>query len=146
MTESKQVFLVSCVSKKSLIAAPAREFYVSPWFMAVRRYVEASGDPWYVLSAKHGLVTPLQVLAPYDETLNKMKIVERRAWASRVTAQMDQLMPSVRSVVVLAWPRYREFLMDYLKRRWKIEVPLKGLGIGKQLQWLKNHSGHESTR
>jgi hypothetical protein len=75
-----------------------------------------------------------------------MKIAERRAWASRVTAQMDQLMPSVRSVVVLAGLRYREYLMDYLKRRWIVEVPMKGLRIGNQLQWLKNHSVNESTR
>jgi hypothetical protein len=68
MTESTRVYLVSCVSKKSLTAEPAREFYGSPWFMAVRCYVEATGDPWFVLSAKYGLVTPLQVLAPYDET------------------------------------------------------------------------------
>jgi hypothetical protein len=143
MAESNRVYLVSCVSKKSLTAAPSREFYVSPWFMAVRRYVEATGDPWYVLSAKYGLVSPPQVLAPYDETLNNMKIAERRAWASRVTAQMDQLMPSVQTVVAFAGLRYREFLMDYLKRRWMVEVPMEGLRIGKQLQWLKNHPGHE---
>ena len=143
MAETNRVFLVSCVSKKRLAAAPSREFYVSPWFLAVRRYVEASGDPWYVLSAKYGLVAPGQVLAPYDETLNKMKIAERRAWANRAIAQMDQLMPSVRTVVVFAGTRYREFLMDYLKRRWAVEVPMEGLRIGKQLQWLKSHSSHE---
>lgn len=141
--ESNRVYLVSCVSRKSPIAAPSREFYVSPWFRAVRQYVEATGDPWYILSAKYGLVIPVQVLAPYDETLNNMKIAERHAWASRVTAQMDQLMPSVRTVLVFAGLRYREFLMDYLKRRWTVEVPMEGLRIGKHLQWLKNHSSHE---
>ena len=85
----------------------------------------------------------MQVLAPYDETLNNMKIAERRAWASRVTTQMDQLVPSVRTVVVFAGLRYREFLMDYFKRRWTVELPMEGLRIGKQLQWLKNHSSHE---
>jgi hypothetical protein len=146
MAESDRIYLVSCVSRKLGIAAPTREFYVSPWFMAVRQYVEAAGDPWYVLSAQYGLVTPAQVLAPYDETLNKMKITERRAWANRVTAQMDELMPSVRTVVVFAGLRYREFLTDYLKRRWTVEVPMEGLRIGEQLRWLRNHSGHESTR
>jgi hypothetical protein len=58
MSESTRVNLVSCVSKKKLTAAPSREFYVSPWFVAARRYVEATGDPWYVLSAKYGLVSP----------------------------------------------------------------------------------------
>jgi hypothetical protein len=49
----------------------------------------------------------------------------------------------VQTVVAFAGLRYREFLMDYLKRRWMVEVPMEGLPIGKQLQWLKNHSGHE---
>ena len=143
MTEIEQVYLVSCVSRKSPTAAPAREFYVSPWFVAVRVYVEATRAPWFVLSAKYGLVRPGQVLAPYDETLNKMKIAERRAWASRVTAQMDELMPTVQTVVVFAGLRYREFLMEYMSQRWTVEVPLEGLGIGEQLQWFKRHAGHE---
>jgi hypothetical protein len=143
---SDRAYLVSCVSRKLSTSASARDFYLSPWFTAVRRHIEAAGDPWYVLSAKYGLVGPMQVLEPYDETLNNMKFAERRAWASRVTAQMDQLMPSVRTVVVFAGLRYREFLMDYLKRRWTVEVPMEGLRIGKQLQWLKSQSGHESTR
>jgi hypothetical protein len=85
----------------------------------------------------------MQVLVPYDETLNNMKVAERRAWASRVTTQMDQLVLSVGTVVVFAGLRYREFLMDYLNRRAPVEVPMEGLRIGKQLQWLKNHSSHE---
>jgi hypothetical protein len=121
-------------------AAPAKEFYTSPWFLAVRRYVEAAGGPWYVLSAKYGLVHPEQVLAPYDETLNNMKIVERRAWARRVMEQMDEVMLAPRSVALFAGLRYREFLMEYLNRRSMVEVPMEGLPIGKQLQWLKRHA------
>jgi hypothetical protein len=142
VADSQRVYLVSCVSKKSATAAHAREFYLSAWFIAVRQYVEATGDPWYVLSAKYGLVSPMQVLAPYDETLNNMKIAERRAWASRITTQMDHLMPSVRTVVVFAGLRYREFLMGYFVRRWRVEVPMEGLRIGKQLQWLRNRADH----
>jgi hypothetical protein len=117
-----------------------------PWFLAVRRYIEAAGDPWCILSAKYGLVRPGQVLAPYDETLNKMKIAERRAWATRVMVQMDDLMPSVRTVVVFAGLRYREFLMEYMSQRWTVEVPLKGLRIGKQMQWLAHHRAYDAAR
>jgi hypothetical protein len=39
--------------------------------------------------------------------------------------------------VVLAGARYREFLLDYLKARFAtVELPMEGLKIGKQLQWL----------
>ncbi len=141
--EIDRIYLVSCASKKSQAAAPARELYVSPWFRAARRYVEASGDPWFILSAEHGVVSPAQTIAPYNETLNKMTIGERRAWAARVMAQMDKFLPASRAVVVFAGVRYCEFLMEYLERRSSVEVPMKGLGIGKQLQWLNQHAAHE---
>jgi DUF1365 family protein len=140
MTEFHRTYLVSCVSKKRVTEAPAKGFYVSPWFVAARRYVSATGDPWYILSAKYGLVAPAQILAPYDETLKKMKIAERRAWASQVTAQMDELLQPEQTIVVFAGLRYREFLMDHLKGRFAVEVPMEGLTIGRQLQWLNNEA------
>jgi hypothetical protein len=65
--------------------------------------------------------------------MTNMRIAERRAWASQVAVQMDRLMPSAQTVVAFAGLRYREFLMEYLKRRWAVEVPMEGLRIGKQL-------------
>ncbi|WP_338000323.1 DUF6884 domain-containing protein [Burkholderia gladioli] len=41
--------------------------------------------------------------------------------------------------VVLAGTRYREFLMGYLSGRFTVEIPMNGLAIGKQLQWLTNY-------
>ncbi len=62
---------------------------MSEWFLRARRYVEASRCPWFILSAKYGLVSPDEVIAPYEKTLNDMGAGERREWASRVQAQMD---------------------------------------------------------
>jgi hypothetical protein len=38
----------------------------------MRRYAESHADAWCILSAKHGLVEPAQVLAPYEVTLNRL--------------------------------------------------------------------------
>jgi hypothetical protein len=60
---------------------------------------------------------------------------------------MDDQMPDAERIVVLAGKRYREFLMDYLRRRaGTVQVPMEGLGIGRQLQWLGDHIGHGPTR
>ena len=136
MANHDRTYLVSCVSRKGVTEAPVKDLYLSPWFKAARRYIEATGDPWYVLSAKYGLVDPNQVLIPYDETLNKMAIAARRAWANQVIKQMDQLLTPGKTVVVLAGSRYREFLMDYLNQRFTVAIPMRGLTIGRQLQWL----------
>jgi hypothetical protein len=60
-----------------------------------------------------------------------------RVWANQIQVQMDQQMPAVERIVIFAGQRYREFLMDYLKRRcFTIDVPMDKLRIGEQLRWL----------
>ncbi|MEJ2345577.1 MAG: hypothetical protein P8076_15550 [Gammaproteobacteria bacterium] len=134
---SSAVYLVSCVSSKQPVRAPARELYVSTWFLKARRFVEATGMPWFILSAEHGLLNPEEEVAPYEKTLNAMAVNERRTWARRVIDAMDRRLPHADRVVVLAGARYREFLLGYLKERFRIvEVPLAGLRIGEQLSWF----------
>jgi hypothetical protein len=50
---------------------------------------------------------------------------------------MEKSLPAADRIVVLAGVRYREFLMDYLRQHARIvEVPMEGLSIGRQLQYL----------
>ena len=137
----RTTFLVSCVSKKRTQSAPAGELYVSEWFRKARAYVQAQGAQWLILSAEYGLLAPETVVAPYEKTLNRMSVNERKAWATRVIGQMDALLPPTDRVVLLAGARYREFLIDYLKKRASmVELPMEGLKIGEQLRWLKGHT------
>jgi hypothetical protein len=102
-----------------------------------RTGIEGTHSPWFILSAEYGLVSPDQVLAPYERTLNTMRKAERNAWATRVKVQMETRLPAADRIVVLAGQRYRESLMDYLRQRvGTVEVPMEGLAIGRQLQYL----------
>src|SRR5437867_1174243 len=136
---NKTIYLVSCVSKKCTTTSRARDLYISDWFTKARDYVEATHSPWFILSAEYGLVPPDEVLAPYERTLNTMSTSERKAWATKVKAQMDAFLPAADRIVVFAGQRYREFLMDYLRERaGTVEVPMEGLTIGKQLHYLQH--------
>src|SRR5262245_30218934 len=84
------VGLVGCSRLKRSVAAPATELYTSPLFRLAAHYCSATCDLWFVLSAKHGLVTPDQVLAPYDATLTGLGPVERLAWAKQVVEQLNR--------------------------------------------------------
>jgi hypothetical protein len=137
---SDAVYLVSCVKTKLTGPARAKDLYVSPWFRLARAYVERTGQPWFILSAEYGLLDPDQVIAPYDRTLVHMPADERRAWATKVESQMDVRLPKTRRIVVMAGHRYRAHLLEYLERRASIEIPLEGLGLGRQLQWLSSHA------
>lgn len=135
------VYLVSCVSRKQERACAARDLYVSDLFRKARRYVEASGCPWFILSAEYGLVAPGQVIEPYERTLNTMGVADRRTWAELVDAQLAEAVSNVSQVVFLAGERYREFLAQHLAARGvTVSVPMEGLRIGEQLSWLGRHS------
>lgn len=143
MVKATTICLVSCVGRKRAIPVGAKDLYQSDWFSKARSYAESMASQWFILSAKHGLLGPDDVVAPYEQTLNALGISERRIWARVVQDQMDKRMPVCERIIVLAGQRYREFLMDYLKRRASsVEVPMEGLQIGKQLSWLGRHAVH----
>jgi hypothetical protein len=132
------LYLVACVAGKRAHAAPARDLYTSTWFALARRHVEASGCPWRILSAEHGLVHPDTVIAPYERTLSTLPVAERRRWAERVLTDLLPLLARGDRVVFLAGQRYRESLIPVLTRHGiTVEVPLQGKRIGEQMAWLK---------
>jgi hypothetical protein len=131
------VILVSCVKTKRASAVQARGLYISDWFLKVRRYVEQSGAPWFILSAEHGLVPPDEVISPYERTLNTMPVADRRHWAGRVITQLSERLPEADHVIFLAGARYREFLVEPLRRKGiTVAIPMEGLARGPQLRWL----------
>jgi hypothetical protein len=132
------VCLVACTKEKRPGTHPAARLYVSEWFRKASAFAARSASRWFVLSAKYGLLAPDRRVACYDQVLTRMTAAERREWAGRV---LERLIPQVRAgdrVLVLAGLAYREHLLERLRRHaCTVEVPMEGLGIGRQLQWLK---------
>lgn len=139
----RTLFLVACVKTKAPTVQKARDLYRSSLFDGARRLVEATGCRWFILSAKYGLVEPDQRIEPYEQTLKGAPVAERRAWASKVREQMAQLLPPTDHVVVLAGREYREFLMEEFRRcATRVDVPMAGLTMGRQIQWLQQAAKH----
>jgi hypothetical protein len=135
---SQRVALVSCVKSKRPTAAPACDLYTSALFTKMRDYAKTNADTWYILSAEHGLLSPDQIVAPYEKTLNKMRVQERWNWARKVQNQLLQVLPKGAEVIVLAGQRYRENLVPFLEENgFSVRIPLEGLSFGRQLQRLK---------
>lgn len=111
---------------------------MSQLFRGFRRYAEANADEWFIVSAEYGLLSPEQVVEPYERTLNKMNKAERVAWGERVQRQLLGVLPESAEVILLAGARYREGIEPFLRDRgFKVMVPLRGLSFGEQLQKLK---------
>jgi len=135
----KKIVLISCVSKKLTHTARARDIYVSPLFRLNLAYAESlNPDAIYVLSAKHGLLPLDDEIAPYDLTLNTMGTAQIKAWAAGVVAQLAAVTDLKRDrFVFLAGDKYRKFIVPRLAQ---FEVPMQGLTIGRQLQFLSNRT------
>jgi hypothetical protein len=137
-----RVGLVSCSKAKLADAAPARELYSrSALFRGARCYVGRTCDRWFVLSAKHGLVLPDQVLEPYDQTLKDASPTERRAWSQRVLTQLGTELGDLQGITfeVHAGVTYLGAgLASGLARAGAfIENPVEGLSFGKRLSFYK---------
>lgn len=131
------VLLVSCVGSKLQQPAPARLLYQSDWFIKARSFAEAQPGPWFILSALYGVVAPDEMIAPYERTLNTLRVDARRTWATRVHDRLPLLLAGRRRIVFLAGQRYREFLVPRLVQDgFQVEIPMEGLRIGEQLSWL----------
>lgn len=134
------ICLVSCVDAKRPTSAPASNLYVSAWFLKAREFAQNRSQAWYILSAKYGLVRPDDVIEPYEQTLNRMSRAERLRWATLVFSNLKRLICAADQVTILAGQRYREFLVPFLRGTCiQVSVPMEGLTIGRQLQWLDRH-------
>ena len=133
------IVLISCATKKKTLRTRAEELYESPLFVHSLRYARTlNPDKIFILSAKHGLLDLEREIEPYDVTLSKMSASQVREWARGVLEQLRKCADLRRDrFVILAGNRYRKYLLPHLA---SCEVPLKGLGIGKQLQYLIRHT------
>jgi hypothetical protein len=134
---SKRIVLISCGSRKRDHPAIAAELYTGSLFRYSLEYARSlEPDLIFILSAKHGLVRLDQIIEPYDETLNKKSSAEITAWAESALNCLAKFCALDRDeFIVLAGDKYRKLLLPQMQNA---KVPLKGLGIGKQLQYLKN--------
>ena len=138
----KKVVLISCVKKKLDHEAKAEDLYISPYFIKNLQYAKSiNPDNIFILSAKYGLLKLDDKIVPYDKTLNKMKTNEIRKWAESVLNQLKSVSDLDNDeFIFLTGDKYRKFLILHIKH---YKIPMLGLGIGKQLQWLKENINNE---
>jgi len=136
-----RICLVACVSLKDTRKKRAGDIYLSPLFKKAKEFASKNFDRWYILSAKYGLITPDKLIEPYEKTLNTMSKEDRHRWTEKVFEEIKTHTKANDEITVIAGKRYRQDLTPLLiKRGNKVQFPMEGLGIGKQLQWLTQNN------
>jgi hypothetical protein len=142
-----RVILVGCVKLKLERPAPAKDLYRSPLWRRRRQYAEASGCPWLILSAKHGLIDPDKRIAPYDLALGQLSAAQRRVWGERVVRQLERRLGRIAGTTfeLHAGAAYRRAIQPGITERGgSVTAPLAHLGQGEQLAWYT--AGEPRTR
>lgn len=126
-----KIALISCTKLKQDYPCEAQEMYLSSQlFKKARNYIEQNKyDAWFILSAKYGLLKPMDIIEPYNITLNTMKKNEIVEWSYKVYDQICKF--ELSQVDFYAGEKYRKYLIPLLQNKNIIcNIPLKGLGIG----------------
>lgn len=69
MSRTSDIILISCAKTQHKHRGPAKDHYCSPLFKEARRYAEAKGALWFILSPKYGLLEPDRPIEWYDVDL-----------------------------------------------------------------------------
>jgi hypothetical protein len=95
-----------------------------------------------ILSAKHGVLLPDEVIDPYEMALRSMRMDDQREWAEKTFSQLERTLPleTISEVFLHAGLIYRRYLAKLLEQKGiECVVPLRGLSIGKQKAWYLAH-------
>lgn len=141
---SADVVILGCVSSKARGPARAKDLYVSPLWHKRRAYAEATGRPWVIFSAKHGILDPDELVEWYDVALAKLPAAIRQQKGREAVAQLDRRFGPLKGKAfeVHAGSAYAGALEGPLAARGaELINPVEGLSIGYQLQWYGRKRG-----
>lgn len=134
--------LIGCVSQKHDTAMPARKLYRSELFRRRRLWAEASGKPWWIVSAEYGLVHPDEIIEPYDTRIAAQPLAVRQRIAAQVAGRLEEDLGSLAgtSLELHAGDEYYQAVAPTLRAKGAtVFRPLEGLRFGEQLAWYGDH-------
>lgn len=142
MTATFPLALVGCGKAKAASPQPARLLYTSTLFRLSLAHAEAVAARVWIVSALHGLVDPNEQISPYALALGELSPEVQRSWALGVTGYVSELLGASegRRVLLLAGGAYALLGASLARAGWQVEQPLRGLSIGRRLQWLAQHA------
>lgn len=136
---AEPLFALPCGRRKLRSAAPARLMYASPRFGRLRSIAEILAADYCVVSAKHGLLDPDQVIEPYDLDLVSLSAEARELWAREVLSQLAGR-GGHRPFILLTTGAYLSELLAANCRREQpltLFTPFAGLSEASEDEWIE---------
>ena len=136
-TDGQRVLLLASSGGLASGPRPAAELFESAGFARARDLAVRSGRPWFVLTAKHGLLEPGDVVGPFDVLFGDQTAGYRSAWAEWVVVQLaDRVRLPGATVEVHGGIDFAQALRGPLTRRGAVlEIPLPDDWAGAHADW-----------
>lgn len=143
------IVFLSCTKEKKNKRCKAIEMYSeSDLYSKCLEYAKKlKYDKLYILSAKHHVLEPDDIISPYNVTLNDFSIEQKKQWTDKVIKILKEKNINFdEKVYFLCGDSYIEFLKKYFTN-YECVFEDKG-GIGDIMHWLdkENKSTYESLK
>lgn len=136
---ARRIGLVVAPAKQRAGVMRASESYSrSPLFRRAAEYCQRGREEWHILSARHGLLAPHQVIGADELTWSILSPVERREWALRTATQLvARCERSGEGIIfVLYGPRQYARLLLRAAPSLRFELPLAGMNARERAHWF----------
>jgi hypothetical protein len=126
------ITIIPCGARKLPYKTQAQEMYIGSYAIMCRRYAKKLGYPFFILSAKYGLLYPTDIIEPYSLTLGQVGSITPK----EVKLQAISLGIINESCIAIGGKRYTDLCKAIFSN---CQTPLQNIkgGNGKQLQWMK---------
>ncbi|MGB8779903.1 MAG: tRNA-guanine transglycosylase DpdA [Candidatus Bathyarchaeia archaeon] len=130
LKKGDNVLVVTECSKRKLgyrinVRTTAQEMYQGRLFKCVRRYCQAMGFNYVIISAKYGLLLPNDIIGGYEKILsNEQDVLDIQP---AVEKKLGELLKEHDKIVVIAGEKYRKALHNLWDDRFTI-IRSKGYG------------------
>lgn len=134
-----KVALIGCSKIKQDYSCSVEEMYSKPvLFSKSLKFCILNYEKILILSAYYGILERDDFIAPYDVNLQNLNNWQKQIWIIKCYNSLfnKQLLKKNNLFSFYTGNLYYEKLGKVLKNIVKIELPLKGLGIGKRLQYF----------
>ena len=130
--------IISCSKSKLPGPQRVRELYIGELFKLSVKAAEVLAERWVVISGRHGVLHPDDIIESYDESVMTKSRNQREQWGQHVSRQLKLCLPALQGSQVLSFVSapYQQFL-DLSGVGASFFCPLQGLAIGLQKKKLK---------
>ena len=117
------VMLISCGKRKSEIECKAKDMYNSSRFVMLKTIAEIAGIQWFIMSAKYGLLSPDEIIVPYDLSLSNCSEAYKNEWANKIVDKASTFSKDTTFFIAASGDYAQRIVPRFLMRGYNVIVP-----------------------